>query len=130
MTWIFAGTTLAAAMFALRYRLRWNRARNCNSNYAIALSIERNHSKDMIADLDAHRRLLATEGCRNLKTMLSRLEPAEKSQSGEVAVIGHSDRNPNLYFVVKTFLFDYDDPDDREFAVRCAEELIETIQNA
>lgn len=34
----------------------------------------------------------------------------------------------NLYFTVKPISFDADDPEDREFAIREAAELIETIQ--
>lgn len=48
---------------------------------------------------------------------------------GVVRVCG-TIRDSNKYFIVKNFRYDTNDPEERDFAIREAEELIETIQKA
>lgn len=45
----------------------------------------------------------------------------------KVMVIGQ-DKDCGFYFIVKVFQYQLNDPEDRDFAIREAEELIETIK--
>lgn len=72
---------------------------------------------------------LTTTGCRNLKTHEWLVSFATQEPIAGISVIGQDTINPDLCFVVKEFRFNPNDPEDREFAIREAEELIETINN-
>lgn len=70
---------------------------------------------------------LMTSGCRNMKVLERTLPELANIPQGVVIVAGVDTRRSDLYFPIKTFLYNIDDPEDREFAIREAEELIETI---
>lgn len=70
---------------------------------------------------------LICSGCRNLKTHEWSVSVASQEPIAGISVIGQDTINPDLWFGVKDFLFNPNDPEDREFAIREAEELIETI---
>lgn len=73
-------------------------------------------------------RLLCTCGCRSLKVKVHRSPIViNNTPCGDVSVIGE---HGGYYFIVKSFTYDYYDPEDRDFAIREAEELIETIKKA
>lgn len=83
------------------------------------------HIKDMARDYDH----LLKSGCLNLKWTEKVIPYTEETpQKGVIAVVGQDTRRSDLSFAVKSFMFDPDDPSDREFAIRRAEELIEIIQ--
>lgn len=74
---------------------------------------------------------LTTSGGRNLK-WIEQICPyhIEGTTCAFIVVIGQDTINSDLFFPIKSFEFDPSDPEDRDFAIREAEELIETIQKA
>lgn len=68
---------------------------------------------------------LMTAGCRNLKVREYIIPDIPELPKYSIAVEGQSTRNPELSFVVKGFTANNEE--DRDFAIREAEELIETI---
>lgn len=98
-----------------------------NYEYAKKKYVEQEqHNKEMRSD---YEHLLAS-GSRNLKWIEKNI-PYIKGmpQQGIISVVGQSTRSSNLRFAIKSFMYDPNDPSDREFAIRQAEELIETINN-
>lgn len=78
--------------------------------------------------IDEYKHLL-TAGCRNMKVLERTLPMLANIPQGVVMVAGVDTCRSDLYFPIKTFMYDPNDPSDREFAIRQAEELIETINN-
>lgn len=68
---------------------------------------------------------LSTTGCRNLKVKDYINPDIPDIPKYTIAVVGQDTINPDLCFVIKSF--SADNEEDREFAIREAEELIETI---
>lgn len=69
---------------------------------------------------------LTTTGCRNLKVKVFNIPDVPELPKYSIAVVGVDTMNPDLEFVVKGFTADNEE--DRDFAIREAEELIETIK--
>lgn len=69
---------------------------------------------------------LTVSGYRNLKVKEYNLPDISKLPKYSIDVVGQDTINPDLFFVVKSFTADNEE--DRDFAIRQAEELIETIQ--
>lgn len=67
---------------------------------------------------------LLTTGCRNIV-----VKECHVGGSDSVEVCGRDTMNPSLEFVIKSFMYDGNDPDDYEFANREAEELVEKLQS-
>ncbi len=65
---------------------------------------------------------LASQGHQNLSVL-----EIENPDNGHFALIGRIDNEP-MYIVIKKFEYDTADSEDREFALREAEELKETIE--
>lgn len=84
---------------------------------------------DLVERIGEYKHLM-TSGCRNMKVLEHILPELANIPQGVVVVAGVDTRQSDLYFPIKTFLYDVNDPSDREFAIREAEELIETIQKA
>ena len=74
---------------------------------------------------------LMTSGGRNLK-WIERICPYRfyGTKGAFIVVIGQDTINSDLFFPIKSFEFDPNNPEDRDFAIREAEELIETIKKA
>lgn len=50
--------------------------------------------------------------------------------TSEIAVVGTTNEKPELFFIIKIFTYVAGDEDDKDFAIREAEELIEIIKKA
>lgn len=72
---------------------------------------------------------LLTAGCRNLKVQSCMFPHKIDNIQGAVCVVGCDTRRSDLYFVIKFFHYDANDPNGYDFAVRRAEELIEIIES-
>lgn len=79
--------------------------------------------------IDALDHLLCS-GYRNLKATERQYHLHGQEPQGVITVEGQDTIDSDLCFEIKHFLFNPNDPEDREFAIREAEELIETIQKA
>lgn len=92
------------------------------------LLIESMHESnaDFVERIGEYKHLMVL-GCRNLKVKEYNLPDISGLPKYSIAVVGQDTINPDLDFAVKTFAADNEE--DREFAIRQAEELIETIQN-
>lgn len=87
-------------------------------------NIER--EKDAIRDLALKYELLHADGHNNLRWIDHNIPFNEYRKGSFVAVVG-STSDGLVSFIVKLFSFDPNDPEDRDFAIREAEELIEII---
>ncbi|MBD5381992.1 hypothetical protein [Clavibacter sp.] len=81
-----------------------------------------------LSEQNRNYRHLTTSGGRNLK-WIEQICPYIIG-GAFIVVVGQDTINPDLYFPIKSFKFDPNDPSDRDFAIREAEELIETIMKA
>lgn len=68
-------------------------------------------------------------GDRNLKVRSCVLPHKIDNIHGTVCVVGCDTRRSDLYFIIKSIPYDANDPNGYDFAMRQAEELIETIQS-
>lgn len=84
--------------------------------------------KSLEEDLLGHKHLL-TAGGRNLKVQSCVFPHKIDNIHGTVCVVGCDTRRSDLYFIVKSIPYDANDPNGYDFAMRQAEELIETIQS-
>lgn len=82
---------------------------------------------ESIRDLALKYELLHADGHNNLRWIDHNIPFNEYRKGSFVAVVG-STSDGLVSFIVKLFPFDTNDPEDRDFAIREAEELIEIIQ--
>lgn len=147
VTWIYGvvaiGGIIVTAINGERYRRKYNKLKSeynkrCKEltnalgevgRDKILIESMQDTNADFMERDEAYRRLLYS-GCHNL-AVKEREYPVINGEfpKGEVAVVGQLDEGKWPYFVIKSFLFNPHDQEDREFAIRQAEELIETIKN-
>lgn len=82
----------------------------------------------LLAEIDNYEHLILS-ACKNLKVLVFPPLAYDNITQGSVIVAGVDTRRSDLYITIKIFPYDIDNPEDRDFAIREAEELIETIQN-
>lgn len=119
---VAVGGIIATAISGERYRRKYNKLKGEYDNRCTELEIEKKEVNDLNTAIEAIRdRVLALldEGHKNLSI---------SEESNAVLVIGTCPDKTGLVFLVKKIPFDPNDPSDRDFAIRRAEELIEIIQ--
>lgn len=143
LTYILAGVATAATITAEHYRREMKKSDKLASELAQAkldytskrdtsisrleeaLRDEKKSHSETRAQLWRVDKILA-RGWENLQV---RESFGFDDNHGLVTVVGASSDGKD-YFIIKPFEYDNRDPDGRDFAIREAEELIETIQKA
>lgn len=138
LTWILGGLAVGAAAAAVRTAAECRTLRGMYRECAVQLSDSQElaqrqqrqieHLRPTIDKL--HEEIRCCEkamrsGCNFLKSMDILMTRNGLSQ---IAVVGALPQRPDLYSVVKIFEYDPSDSEDKDFAARRAEELIETIK--
>lgn len=115
---------------AMHYKKKWKDLQSEYDNRCAELSNALGEVKRVnkaLSERNGEYKHLVSSGCRNLKVLERTLPMLANIPQGVVVVAGVDTRKSDLYFPIKTFLYDVNDPEDRDFAIREAEELIETI---
>lgn len=135
LTFFFAALAGAFASYAVICNRKWRKSKIEQKRLQKELAeskLECLAKKDLIKsledDLDGHKHLLTT-GCRNPKVRIHLSANKIDDLQCAVSVVGCDTCRSDLFFVVKSFPYNANDPNDYDFAIRRAEELIETIQS-
>lgn len=144
LTYICAGIAGGLLASTLHYHKEWQRLKSeynkrCNELTDALGEVGRikllnediqTQNKSLEESIRDYKNLLSS-GCRYIK-WVERTIPYKNIYipNGCIVVVGQSVRRSDLFFVIRSFYYDVNDTEDREFAIRCAEELIETIENA
>lgn len=143
LTWFLGGVAVGAVIYAIHTRRDLIEARkeyDVRSNALIIALEEIGKLKSLYEDAESEMKALndaianhkaAEFNGRNNLTWIEEIPSAANREfvcHASVIVIGQ-DKKSGFYFVVKAFRYQLNDPEDRDFAIRQAEELIETIQN-
>lgn len=135
LTLFFAVAAGGCATYAWNCKRKYRKAKSEQirlNNEFIASERECLSQKEIIKSLEErlheHKHLL-TAGGRNLKIRQWRIPfNCDCDTHGVVSVVGCDTRRSDLHFVIKSYLYDENDPDGYDFAMREAEELIERLQ--
>lgn len=147
ITWIYGavaiGGIIMTAINGERYRRKYNKLqgdydKRCKELTSALGEIGelKNLYEDAKSEMKALNDAIANHKAvefngRNNLTWIEEIPSAANREfvcHASVIVIGQ-DKKSGFYFVVKAFRYQLNDPSDRDFAIRQAEELIETIQN-
>lgn len=145
VTWIYGavaiGGIIVTAISGERYRRKYNKLKSeydkrCEElehalgevgRDKILIESMQESNADFVERIGEYKHLM-TSGCRNLKVKQYAIPDIPELPKFSIAVVGQDTINPDLDFIVKAFTADNEE--DREFAIREAEELIETINKA
>lgn len=138
LTWILGGVAGGAVAAAVHKGVKYAKLRNKYKECVVQLSdaqdlaerrqrqIEHLHPTiDKLHEEIRDYESLTQSGWRTLKC---RDILMTRNGLSQIAVVGTRPQRPDLYSIVKIFEYDVNDSEDKDFAVRRAEELIETIK--
>lgn len=128
MTAIFITAGVAAMIVLAEYGLKYKRKYERKSEEYERLELRFNHYDSFFNE----KTKLYTRKVNEMRTALLRGHEnlILREYTSHIEVAGASPNDKDVFFIIKIFPFVKDDEDDREFAIRQGEELIETIKNA